>query len=592
MSIHALSHAQRRPQAHSSRDVASTQLAREPVTSWPRAADRMVELLLDAGVKLIFGLPGGPIAPLNDALLSAPQIRCITTAHENAAMFAAAGYARVSGKLGVVLVTSGPGIENAMTGLVSAFCENLPLLVLVGEVPRRLHGKNALQDGDRLGIRSALTPITRWTAEVPDAHAAVPMMARAMEIAMTSPRGPVALTLPVDILSSPTPAAQVVTADRCAQPLPHAALEPVIEMVQNTDRGVIFAGSGCRQDSGPYHLRALAECLHWPVMTTPKAKGVFPEGHPLSLGVFGLGGHPSARTYLESGFDTMLAIGTSLGEVATDGFCQLLQPPGARLLHVDVDVAQIGRNYPTDIAIGAPADLFMRQLYRSLPLRQLPGIVPCYGPTTYEDPECAGNGPEGRISPVRAIWEIQQCSPHDTIFAIDSGEHFLFATHYLQISEPDAFLAMTGLGSMGASISALGAKLAAPGRSVAVICGDGGFRMMAGDITTAAAMSAPVVFFVFNDMRLGMVETGNLRIFGRTPDYPVGPMDIPALARAVGARACVVERAGDLLALDLPALSVDRPVVVDIRIDRQVRMPANRRFDILGESAGPTRSRP
>lgn len=551
-----------------------------------RAADRIAALLAAHGVEHVFGLPGGPIAPLNDALVDVPSIRSIVVRHENTAMFAAAGYARASGQLGVAVVTSGPGILNGMTGLASAHCDGVPLLVLVGEVARPMHGKNALQDGDHLGIRSILGAVTKWTAEVPDAGAAVPMVQRAIQIATSGRRGPVALILPMDVLAAPATDTRTIVAETRDVRLPAALMEPVVRAIHDSDRGVILAGAGVRHQSGAITLRALAEQLRWPVMTTPKGKGVFPESHPLSLGVFGMGGHPSAHRHMQAGVDTILAIGTSLGDLATNGFSPLLRP-GRTFIHVDIEAAQIGRNYAADLAIAAPAALFMRELCARLPSCPVPVSETAHGVARYADPAQLGNGPEGRIAPPRAIWEIQRLMPESTIFVIDSGEHFFFATHYLEIDRPDAFVAMTGLGSMGSSISAIGIKQARPYRPVAVICGDGGFAMMAPDIATAAQHDLEIAFFVLNDERLGMVERGNTRIYGRTPGYATTPLDVPRLARSLGARATTVMHAGEIAELGLDTLLRKKPLVVDVRIDRLVEMPHNQRLSALAQVVHP-----
>lgn len=363
-------------------------------------------------------------------------------------------------------------------------------------------------------------------------------------------------------------------------------MDSAVRAIQTSATGVIFVGAGVRNQGGSILLRALAEQLRWPVMTTPKGKGVFPESHPLSLGVFGMGGHPSAQRYMQQGVDTILAIGTSLSDLATNGWSPLLRPRQT-LIHVDIDIAQVGRNYPADLSIAAPAALFMRELCKRVPARPVGSHEKAHGVERYEDPEQLGNGPEGRISPPRAIWEIQRLMPENTIFVIDSGEHFFFATHYLQIERPDAFMVMTGLGSMGSSISALGIKQARPHRPVAVICGDGGFAMMAPDIATATQHEMELAFFVFNDERLGMVERGNTRIYGRTPSYATTPLDIPRLARSLGARAATVTQAGEIASLGLDALLCKKPLIVDVRIDRQVEMPHNQRLTALSELAHP-----
>ncbi len=548
-----------------------------------RVADALAEALARAGIDVAFGLPGGPIAPLNDAILDIDNLRAVTMRHENHAAFAAIGYARASGHLGVMIVTSGPGILNAITGIASAYCDGIPLLVLVGEVSRSLRGKNVLQDGHHLGIRQILGSLTKWTDEVPDAGAAVPMLQRALEVATSDRPGPVALRLPMDVLTQLTTSPHLQISKRVHASVIHAQMADVARAVGQSRHGVLFLGSGVRASCDVDDLMRLANALQWPVMTTPKAKGVFPETHPLSLGVFGLGGHPSTEEYLRAGIDTLLAIGTGLSDIATAGFQDVLRPRRT-MIHVDIDAAQIGRNYHCDIAVAAPADVFIRGLARALPTaKSASQAAPVFAIKRHNDPSRLGDGPEGRIAPARAIWEMQKLMAQDTIFCVDSGEHFLFATHYLQIDRADAYLAMTGLGSMGSSISAIGVKLAQPERSVAMICGDGGFAMLACEISTAAQLGLEIAVFVFNDGRLGMVELGNKRIYGRTPRYRNEPFDIAVAARAMGAKTAVVRRSDELLALDLNSLLCGGPLVVDIHIDREATMPKNQRFEALGD---------
>lgn len=574
------------PRLSHARDASDGETCSRPRPRHVRAADRIAALLAEQGVEHVFGLPGGPIAPLNDALMDISSMHSIAMRHENSAMFAAAGYARTSGRIGVVVVTSGPGILNGMTGLASAYCDGIPLLVLVGEVPRSLHGKNALQDGEYLGIRNILGAVTKWTSEVPDSNAAAPMLQRAIQIAMSGRCGPVALLLPMDVLAGPARDTRTAVAETRSVHIPGALMDSVVRAINASATGVLFAGAGVRNQGGSIPLRALAEQLRWPVMTTPKGKGVFPESHPLSLGVFGMGGHPSAQRYMQQGVDTLLAIGTSLGDLATNGWSPLLQPHQT-FIHVDIDAAQVGRNYAADLSIAAPATVFLRELCMRLSPHPVRDQAQDYGVHRHEDPTQIGNGPEGRIAPPRAIWEIQQCMPERTIFVVDSGEHFFFATHYLQIDWPDAYVVMTGLGSMGSSISAIGIKQARPDRPVAVICGDGGFAMMAPDIATAAQHGMEIVFFVLNDERLGMVERGNNRIYGRTPSYTTTPLDVPRMARSLGARAATVMHAGEIAELGLDSLLRNKPLVVDVRIDRLVEMPQNQRLSSLSQVAHP-----
>lgn len=553
-------------------------------SSTRRTADVLVDVLAQSGVEVVFGLPGGTIAPLFDALMDHPEIRVVTTKHEAGAMFAAAGYARTTGKLGVVMVTSGPGITNALTGLASAWCDGLPLLLLAGEVPRRVFGKAALQDGSsyHLDMVGLTRHISKLSLQLHEPNAAAGMLRRAIATSLSGRRGPVTVTIPVDVSSTPLP----VVASASLEVSTTFKIDPQVlrrtsEALLTAERPLIFAGSGIRFGEASKLVREVAERAQCPVMTTPKGKGVFPEDHPLSLGVFGIGGHPSATKYLEQGVDVLLAIGTSLGELETNGWSPLVRPT-SELIQVDIEALQVGRSYSPSISITAPADAFARNLLEVLPQSEKRRWLGVQYHAVAKD---AGNGPSGRIAPHRALWEMQQALPRDTIFSCDVGEHSVFATHYLRTHHHDSWVFMNGLGSMGQSIgSAIGAQLAFPRRRVAAICGDGCFAMACNEVATAAQEGLPITVFVFNDERLGMVELGNGAIFGRTPPYPTTPMDVSLIARGLGADALTVRSAGEILRSDAIRDRRRRPLVVDVQIDPSIRMPKHGRFEALGNA--------
>ncbi|MGE5185342.1 MAG: thiamine pyrophosphate-binding protein [Acidobacteriota bacterium] len=538
---------------------------RAPLTV--RGADLLVEMLADAGVEVVFGLPGGAISPVHDALLDS-SIRCVTTRHESGAMFAAAGYAHATGKLGVVAVTSGPGALNAMTGLASAWCDGLPLLLLVGEVPRPAHGKGVLQDGSSHGLQivEMARHVTKLAAEVPRPSTLPHLLRRAIATALSGRRGPVLLTLPLDVTTAQVCPPRVGGAVTVGQTLAPLVVDEIAELVTGASRPLIIAGSGVRGNGAPERLRVVAERLGCPVVTTPKGKGVFPENHPLSLGVLGLGGHPSARAYLDTGLDVVVAIGTSLGDLATDGFSPELQATRA-LVHVDIDARQIGKSYsPTHAVVASAAELLgslaerldgrATAVSRELSLRGVERLVLPHATQS------------GYIAPQDALEELQRALPADTIFTIDSGEHTTFSLHYLRIDHPDAFVVMTGLGSMGQSIgAAIGAQLAHPERSIAAIVGDGCFAMNAFEIATAVAERLPIRIFVFNDERLGMVENGHKAVYGRTPEFGTGHIDICSIARGLGAATLRVDTVGQLAAAEDVLRLCPGPVVIDVRVD-------------------------
>ena len=546
------------------------------MTSNTRGADLLVAMLRDAGVDVVFGLPGGAISPVHDALLD-NSIHVITTKHEAGAMFAAAGYAHSSGKLGVVAVTSGPGALNAMTGLASAYCDSLPILLLVGDVPRGSQGKGVLQDSSAHGLQivEMSRHISKLALEVPSASSLPHLVRRAIATALSGRRGPVVLTLPIDIMTAPATTPRHGGSMSMGGMVAGETLDELTELLLGAERPLILAGSGARTGGAPARLRAVAERFSCPVATTPKGKGVFPEDHPLSLGVLGLGGHLSARRYIDAGADVIVAIGTSLGDTATDGFAPALQGTRA-LIHVDIDARQIGKSYtPTHAIVASAAELLGGLAER----RQEFAPVKRPQPAGVDRHILASSLKPDRIAPHDAIRELQALLPRDTIFTVDSGEHFLHAVQYLEIVNPDSFIVMTGLGSMGQSIgAAMGAQLAHPDRTVAAICGDGCFAMNAFEIATAVQEQLPIRVFVFNDQRLGMVENGHEKVYGRRPRYSTGPLDICSIARGLGAMTARVDHKGQL---DGKIFAARGPVVIDVRIDHEVVIPKIDRVAVM-----------
>ncbi len=541
-----------------------------------RTADIMIDVLANAGIDTVFGIPGGAIAALNDALLDRTDIRCVTTRHEGGAMFAALGYAAATGKPAVVLVTSGPGALNCLPGIASAFCDSLPVIVLAGEVPRALFGKGALQEGsaNHLNIVGMSKPVTKLSLELTDPCAAPAMLRRAITTAITGRPGPVLLSMPLDVTTAVINRPGLAANVRVSSHLEKHVVQKVAGTLQTAERAVIYAGSGARWGRGPERLRELAEKLQIPVMTTPKAKGVFPESHPLSLGIFGHGGHPSTTTYLEEGVGVLLAVGCGFSDPATNGWSPLLIPRD-HLIQIDTDALRIGRNYPVSLGLVGPAEEVLEQICDELPAGDR--APKTYGVRYFSEAQVEAVGSSGKIAPQRALWELEQVMPAGTLYGSDIGEHMLFATHYLKVDDPRGFLIMTGLASMGSGLAgALGMKLGRPDRSVVSVVGDGCFAMSLGDLATAVRERIPLVVAVLNDQRYGMVELGHLSIYGRTPPYPVTEVDIAGVARSLGADAAIIESPGQILNGEIAERSMLAPIVLDIRIDRSVRMRMER----------------
>ena len=549
-----------------------------------RTADVLVELLAAHGVELVFGLPGGPISPIHDALL-ARGLRHVTTRHESGALFAAAAYAQATGRLAVAAVTSGPGVLNAITGLTSAYCDGLPVLLLVGEVPRKVQGRGALQDGSRHGLDvvGMTQHVSKLAVELTEPAHAPLVLRRAIALALSGRRGPVVITIPMDVATAELDAPHIAVAAPPALSLDGATAAELATLLEHAERPLIVAGAGTRGHGGPERLRALAERYRCPVATTPKAKGVLPDDHPLALGVVGLGGHPSVRAYAEPGLDVVLVLGSSLGDVATDGWSPLLRASRA-FVHVDIDAGQIGRSYAATHAVVAPVAAVLDAVLA----RPAPGAMVARAavPPIERLPSDASIG--GQYTPAGALAELQEVLPADTIYTVDSGDHFLFATHFLTLRHPDTYLVMTGLGSMGQSLGgAIGVKLARPDRAVAAICGDGCFAMSGLEVATAVAEGLPIVVVVWNNRRMGMVERGHRAVYQRQVAYPID-LDLASLARGVGADIVTADRPGALRAAAARLHAPTRPVIVDLRVDPAIRPPARERMITIdpGRAAG------
>jgi acetolactate synthase-1/2/3 large subunit len=537
--------------------------AAEPKLS--RVADVIIETLAELGVDTFYGIPGGSIASVYDALVDHPELRVINTRHETGAMFMAMGHSRVGGSLPCVLMTSGPGITNALTGLAAAAADGVPLIAIGGEVPKKNFGRGALQEGSRyqLDILGMVRSVTKFSAEITNARAASSVVRKAVATALSGRQGPVFLSLPLDVASERVAPTRASTHVATTFGVDDGMVAEAAEALQGAKRGLILVGSGCRNPEAVRLVGTLAATLQIPVVTTPKAKGLFPENDPLSLGIFGHGGHPSASRYLEGGIDVLCCLGCGLGETGTNSWSEALQP-SAKFIQIDIDAGQIGKNYHVDVGLVGPAHVVLQKLVSRV-RRRLNGPV---GAGISHIAEKDMHDEAIPLKPARVLSGLQDVVPEDTIFTTDIGEHMIFALHYLRINQPDGFIVNSGLGAMGSGVaSAIGAKAARPNRPVVAICGDFGFQMMGMELATCVQSGIGVVFAVFNDARMRMVESGLTRIFGRTKPMDSQRVDFAALARAVGARGITIKSGQDLQNLGPEVWTSSQPTVLDIEVD-------------------------
>lgn len=557
----------------------------------------LLEQLKREGVRTVFGIPGGPATPLFDAFHGDASLRLVAPRHEAGAAFMALGDARVTGRVGVCLLTTGPGATNAITAVAAARTDGLPVLVLTAQTATSSFGKGSLQDSTESGIDtvSLFRPVTKLSAMLANPAAAASLLRQALRTAMTGRRGPVHLSIPTDLMRRTAEGGILSPAQYRCEPrlFDREAVRRCARRLLEARHPAILAGHGVNLGGAQAELLELAELLSIPVATTPKGKGAFPETHPLSLRVFGLASSPVSERYLLSeGADALLVLGSSLHENSTSGWDPRL---GAGLvLQADIEPATIGRNYPVDVALAGDVKTTLRELLFELRRRLALGETPPEGAREafarfkagaqlFLDPDSMRSDARP-IKPQRLMSELDAALPEDALVFLDVGNNTLWATHYLSATGRNVFIHNWGeFAAMGYGVAAaVGGKLAAPRRPVIAIVGDGGFAMAGMEVSTAVTEGVPVVWIVLNDARLNAVHHGQtLQYAGRTIGTEFRRMDVAGVAEALGAWARRVLHPGDIASAVADALASGRPAVIDVLIDAEEVPPIHSRVRAL-----------
>ena len=527
-----------------------------------------LQALADAGVREAWGIPGGTISPVFDALHEVSSLAYVATRHEACAAFAALGQARLTGIPALVLTTSGPGITNVVTAVASAHLEQLPMIVVGGDVPLRAAGRGALQDGSAEGWRAVelLRPITRWAGRASSPDAAQALAARAWLGACGAVPGPVFVAMPLDVATQPASSFDLALP---SSPAPSGSDEAgTLELARalgRAKRPLLVLGNGAR--SATREVVELAQRTAMPVVVTGHAKGCFPERHPLYLGIVGLGQHPSVDEYLEVQPDVTLVLGSRLNDLATNGWSLRLEGSVATF-QVDREPTLLGRNVGATHCLVGDVALTLQRVLAVL----VKDVAPVAGDGSRlrrHRPDAAGSDAIPLL-PQRVLHALELALP-DAIWCSDIGEHLAFALHYLSVDSPERFHDFLGFGSMGSGIgAAIGIQRARPHDRVVCICGDGGFSMLLGEVLTCVEQALPVVFVVMNDGRWNMVEHGFQAVYRRSPAGLAKTRgDFAAAARALGAHGVLIEEPQQLEAALLQEHVGSRsvPSVLDVRID-------------------------
>jgi acetolactate synthase-1/2/3 large subunit len=552
------------------------------------------------GVKFIFGIPGGLLHPFFEAIEDDDNFRLIMTKHEEGAAFMADGVSRTTRQVAVCAGTSGPGATNLITGVACAFTDGVPMIVITGQASSKALGKGAAQETNRedVDIVEMFRPITKYSAMVTSADSVSRHLRRAMRLALSGRPGPVHLNFPVDLWLEPL-------SETWFDPKTYRTESRTFDREQVHRAGdallsakfpVFLAGSGVFISSAKNELQQLAELIPVRVATTPRAKGIFPEDHPLSLGVFGFAGHKLAKNViLGSEVDVLFTVGASLNETTTMNWHPDLKP-SKTFIQLDIDPDRIGRNYPVDIPILGDAKAVLQELIEYIKNKNVCSswssvVPPPIGHGRYDD-HTLRMSDQYPLTPQRWRVDLQDVLPENAIIFSDIGGHMLFNMHHLCIKSGQQFVLNLGFGSMGhGTVAPIGAALANANKTIVAIVGDGCFTMNGLELLTASEYKVPVIWIVENNNMHGITWHGS-RLVGNRKGLNVvkynKPIKIADMAKAMGLNAIVVERFNEIQDAFMSALMNAGPTVIEVLIDSTLVPPLGDRAKSISGFIKPT----
>ncbi|HKG50062.1 MAG TPA: acetolactate synthase large subunit [Actinomycetales bacterium] len=545
-------------------------------------AQSLVRSLEQVGVDVVFGIPGGAILPAYDPLLDSEKVRHILVRHEQGAGHAAQGYAAATGRVGVCMATSGPGATNLVTPIADAYMDSVPMVAITGQVASTSIGTDAFQEAD---IRGITMPITKHNYLVTDAAQIPRAIAEAFHIAGTGRPGPVLVDISKDALQATT---EFVWPDKVELAGYHPVTKPhgkqvreAARLILESRRPVLYIGGGVIRAQASEELRQLVDLSNIPSVTTLMARGALPDSHPANLGMPGMHGTVAAVTALQRS-DLIVSLGARFDDRVTGQLSTFA--PHAKIVHADIDPAEIGKNRTADVPIVGDAREVIRELVAVLESERSAGHTGDYAawwrevdewrrtyPLGYDEPE------DGSLSPQQVIARLGQISGPDTIFASGVGQHQMWAAQFIDYERPNTWINSGGLGTMGYAVpAAMGAKAGLPDRTVWAIDGDGCFQMTNQELATCVINEIPIKVAVINNSSLGMVRQWQTLFYGErysnTDLHTGAARRIPDFVKMADAYGCVglrCERPEDLDATIEAAMAVtDRPVVVDFVVHR------------------------
>jgi len=537
-------------------------------------AEILLESLREEGVDTIFGYPGGAVTDIYDRL-ARTDIRHILARHEQGAVHAADGYARASGKVGVCLVTSGPGATNTVTGIATAYMDSIPLVVITGQVPRGLIGNDAFQEVDIVGITR---PCTKHNYLVTDINDLNRIIREAFHLARSGRPGPVLIDLPKDIMTMSAPykaggKIRLQSYQPTYQPNLRQ-LNKVVALVKEARRPLILAGGGVVLSKGSEALKRLARKTVTPVTTTLMGLGVFEPQDPLWLGMVGM--HGTFRANMAtSGCDLLIAVGVRFDDRVTGKIETFASQ--AKIVHIDIDPSSIRKNVPVSIPVVGDCRLTLEILNDLIDGEKLNGIRETRAPWLEQIEAWKSTRPlayeqGAMIKPQYVIETLSRLTGGHAIVTTEVGQNQMWAAQYYQVDKPNAFITSGGLGCMGFGLpAAIGAQIAMPDKLVVDIAGDGSIQMNIQEMATAVQYRLPVKVVILNNRYLGMVRQFQELFYGKRyvcTEMECAP-DFVKLAEAYGAAGLRATRPEEVESVLKEGLSIEKPTLMDFVVERE-----------------------
>ena len=530
-----------------------------------KGARILIEELIRQGVDTVFGYPGGAVLNIYDELYQCrDRIHHVLTAHEQGAAHAADGYARASGKVGVVIATSGPGATNLVTGIANAYLDSVPLIAITGNVATEALGRDSFQEVD---IVSITQPVVKHNFMVKDVSELEQTIKEAFLIANSGRKGPVLIDIPKDVQVNECEYGVAVLPKMPEKAeLPYDE-EGVIKLLNSAKKPFIYAGGGIIACGGEDYLRAFAEKLNAPVAVSMMGRTAFPDSHPLSLGLVGMHGSYQAAK-VQSECDLMLAVGVRFSDRATGNLSAYTK--NCRIIHVDIDKAELGKNLSPDFSVQADVKKWMKSVLPKLKERKNPEWW-----KEIESYEKVTNLEKDAFHPKNILETVRRFTKDETVVATDVGQHQMWTAQYYRFEKPGTFLTSGGLGTMGYGMgAAIGACFAKNKEETVLITSDGSFSMNCNELCTAVKEGLPITIVLLNNQVLGMVRQWQTAFFGERYSATIldRGTDFVKLIEAYGGKGFSIHKLSELEKALEERKNIAGPVLLDCHIDKDEKV--------------------